>query len=621
MPPKKLDSGGQGQIYEVDKDTVYKVIKFSDHYKEISELAILHSLQHPCMIKMKKYELNRNECKIYMERMYMNMYDFAKKNSFEKRLEVFPNLFWTMVRVARFFQRNGIMNCDIKTENVMISKDGKTIKIIDFGHIISEENYPIIGTRSYQPPELWLDDKYYSTKSMVWSIGITALEFLYRIHPIVDIIYGEDSESESSSDSKSKRDSKRRSKQSSRDDKDSYGSSDNSDYYTDSNESDEYRQRYINLFEILMEEGESLAFRHRLEQPHESIKDKSRVINNILERMLTYDYGKRISLDELYHHRIFNNIRGNIQDEPIVCKSKDQLYCDREYTMLFLNVGRKLYRDEILVQSYTLLSYYLEKIRNRPSRQEFFVISMACMDIMSYTFSMVPSSRDLYRKVILRMKNITEDQIFDKAIEISKQVQFNLFYNGILDVIQQQDHSVFYSLLLELIEHDAECGKKTITIASLLSHYFSSSVLGDEDENEEDEKDNYDQRSPPNRKQQSKEYVDSSFLQSQQNKVVKPESVKPESVKPEAVKPEAVKPEAVKPESVKPEAVKPESVKPVETKPNRKKGKETSKEITENDIDQNFLTNFKEHIRMVHQQEIIKKREEEDQGDILVIEL
>ena len=84
--PKKLDSGGQGQIYEVDKETVYKVIKFSDYYKEISELAILHSLSHPCMIKMKKYELNRNECKIYMERMYMNMYDFAKKNSFEKRL-------------------------------------------------------------------------------------------------------------------------------------------------------------------------------------------------------------------------------------------------------------------------------------------------------------------------------------------------------------------------------------------------------------------------------------------------------------------------------------------------------------------------------------------------------
>jgi hypothetical protein len=34
---------------------------------------------------------------------------------------------------------------------------------------------------------------------MVWSIGITCLEFLYRIHPIVDIIYGEDSESLSGS--------------------------------------------------------------------------------------------------------------------------------------------------------------------------------------------------------------------------------------------------------------------------------------------------------------------------------------------------------------------------------------------------------------------------------------
>jgi serine/threonine protein kinase len=171
---QKLDSGGQGQIYAVNSDTVYKSIKFSDHYKEISELCVLSSLPHPNIVKIKRYELTRNDCKIYMERLHSNIYDYSKKCTFEKRLEMFPQIFWTMVRVARFFQVNGIINCDIKSENVMISKDGKTVKVIDFGHLICDENYPIIGTRSYQPPELWLEDKY-NYKSMVWSIGISAL--------------------------------------------------------------------------------------------------------------------------------------------------------------------------------------------------------------------------------------------------------------------------------------------------------------------------------------------------------------------------------------------------------------------------------------------------------------
>lgn len=577
MPPKKLDSGGQGQIYEVDKDTVYKVIKFSDYYKEISELAILHSLNHPCMIKMKKWELNRNECKIYMERMHMNMYDFAKKNTFEKRLEIFPNLLWSMVRVARFFQRNGIMNCDIKTENVMISKDGRTIKIIDFGHIISDEDYPIIGTRSYQPPELWLDDKYYANKSMVWSIGITALEFLYRIHPIVDIIYGEDSESDYESDSRS------------RPSMSGSGSGSGSGSYTvSSDESDEYRQKYVNLFEILMEEGDSLAFRHRLEQPDASIQDKMRVINTIIERMLTYDSVKRISLDELYHHRIFNNIRGSVQEEPIVTKKYDTLYCDKELTPIFLNVGRKLYREEIMVQSYTLLSLYMEKQKQRPSRREFFITSMACMDIMSYTFSMVPSSRDLFRKVILGMRKVDEHQIFERVIEIAKSVQFNLFYNGILDVITHQDKNVFYSLLLEIIELETENGKKAIHVKHLLDSYFSSNVLNDEDYDDDVKMDAED---PPD-----------VIVQSQPQPPIQKQAFVP-------------KVGQIVPDKVA------ETEAPEKLRGKRGSYKKDDKEITEHDIDQTFLQKFKEHIRSVYHQELLKKREEEERGDVLYIEL
>ena len=537
MPPKKIDSGGQGQIYEVDKDTVYKTISFSEHYKEISELAILHSLPHPCIVRMKKWELNQTGCKVYMERLYSNMYDYAKKVSFEKRLELFPNILWTMVRVARFFQRNGIMNCDIKSENVMLSKDGHTVKVIDFGHIISEEKYPIIGTRSYQPPELWREDTF-SFKSMVWSIGLSSLEFLYRIHPIVDIIYGEDSDSEYSGSF-------------SRSSSGSYASGSDHSFPSDSQEDDMYRQKYTNLFDILMESGESLPFRHRLEPVTESIRDKIRVINSMLERMLTYETDKRISLDELYHHRIFDNIRGPVRDEPILTQAREQLFCDRELTPLFMNVGRKLYREEIMIHSYMLVSLYLDK-KPKPSKADFILISLACLDAMSYVFSMVPSSRDLHRKIILQMRKITEHQLFEKAIEIVKSVQFAIFYHGLTDVIKAQDQEVVYPLLLELIEWEAEQGKKTISTQSLLERYMSSE-----------------------------------FVEEEKQDVSDPPDVHVSEI-------------AVK-----------------EKKPSRQE----VKEITEHDINPHFLQEFKDQIRRVHEEELARKQQEEEYGDVLIIEL
>jgi serine/threonine protein kinase len=591
MPPKKLDSGGQGQIYEVDKDTVYKVIKFSNHYKEISELSILHSLSHPCMIRMKRWELTRNECKIYMERMHSNMYEYAKKTTFEKRLELFPQIFWTMVRVARFFQRNGIMNCDIKSENVMLSKDGHTVKIIDFGHMILDEEYPIIGTRSYQPPELWIDDQY-SNKSMVWSIGMSALEFLYRIHPIVDIIYGDDSESDTRSSSKSNSNSYSNSYSYSNSDSYTSGSSTDSD--------DEYRVKYTNLFELLMEEGDSLPFRHRLDQPPEHLKDKLRVINTMLERMLTYERTKRISLDELYNHRIFDNLRGDIKDEPILTKTHSQLFCDKELTSVFMSLGRKLYREEIMYQAYMLLSTYLEK-RQKPSLYEFMLTSLACLDIMSYTFSMVPSSRDMYRSVILSLRKISEDQIFDRVIEILKAVHFNIFFHGLIDTIKANDKNVLYPLVLELMELQSETGKKQILQEQILDKYLSSELLNGTDDDSSSQQSDHDSESDTSEPDVHNTEPDL-YVPTEQKAAV---NVKRTPTR----KPVETKSDAA-PVSEPPKA---DTAKPKREKKNIV--------IQEYDLDPVFLQTFKEQIRNVHKQELLKKQEEEQRGDLLIIEL
>jgi serine/threonine protein kinase len=362
------------------------------------------------------------------------------------------------------------MNCDIKSENVMISKDGATVKVIDFGHLISEEEYPIVGTRSYQPPELWLEDSY-SYKSMVWSIGITALEFLYRVHPVVDMIYGtEESESDSSSIKKS-------------DSGDTKG--DDAEYSVE----DEFRERYTHLFQILQEEKQkTLPFRHRISSVDKKHRDKLSSINFVLDRMLTYDVKKRISLEELYHCRIFDNIRAGVKEERILTHSRDNLFLNKELTPLFLSLGRKLYRDEVMVQAYTILTMFIEK---KPSivrdRQEFLLTSLACLDIMSYVFSMVPSSRNLHRKIILKMKSITEFQVFDRVIEVLKAVEFKVFQRTPVLHIKQQEQAVLFPLLLELIESEAESGKKKLMIHNLIEKYSSDNYSSDKEDSDSDD--------------------------------------------------------------------------------------------------------------------------------------
>lgn len=488
---QKIDSGGQGQIYAVNSTTIYKSIKFSDHYKEISELCVLKALPHPCIPEVKRWELTRNECKIFMERLYSNIYDYSKKCSFEKRLELFPNIFWSMVRVARYFQLNGIINCDIKSENVMISKDGSTVKVIDFGHLISEEEYPIVGTRSYQPPELWLEDAY-TYKSMVWAIGITALEFLYRVHPVVDMIYGTEEDSPLSHSSSKSSEAKTSVRSSATPD----------DYSVE----DEFRERYTHLFQILQEEGQkSLPFRHRIDGVDKKHKDKLASINHILDRMLTYDQKKRISLDELYHSRIFDNIRGQVKEEKVVTHQRESIFLHKELTPLFLSLGRKLYREEVMTQAYIVLSMYLDKnaavLRDR---QEFTLTSIACLDIMSYVFSMVPSSRDLHRKIILKMKSLTEYQIFDRVVEVLKEIDFKVFLRTPVLHLKQTEHAVLYPLLLELIEADADAGKKKLMIRNLMERYSSEDYSSDKDSSDS-ESDDEEEKKGDDRKEDSED--------------------------------------------------------------------------------------------------------------------
>ncbi|KAK0137785.1 Dual specificity tyrosine-phosphorylation-regulated kinase 4 [Merluccius polli] len=83
-----------------------------------------------------------------------------------------------LLRSLQFLSRTGIIHCDLKPGNILVSKDDpKVIKVADFGASRLEHlnTYPVIQTMPYKSPEVVLHNAY--TKAIdMWSLGCILAE-------------------------------------------------------------------------------------------------------------------------------------------------------------------------------------------------------------------------------------------------------------------------------------------------------------------------------------------------------------------------------------------------------------------------------------------------------------
>lgn len=187
-----LSEGSYGAVYRAwDKETDELVaIKQEFHGFSPStarELAALKSLPRHCSIVAIKDAIVDDSLRVFVVMEYLP-FDLKRfTDSMTEPLvetEVRTMMLQILEGVA-FLHDNGVTHRDLKPSNVLIDREGRRLKICDFGQSRRLEresgaHTPGVVTLWYRAPELLLGAKSYSSAIDMWSVGCIMAELAVK---------------------------------------------------------------------------------------------------------------------------------------------------------------------------------------------------------------------------------------------------------------------------------------------------------------------------------------------------------------------------------------------------------------------------------------------------------
>ncbi|XP_066050136.1 PAS domain-containing serine/threonine-protein kinase isoform X1 [Chamaea fasciata] len=155
------------------------------------EIAILHKLQHPSIIKV--LDVFENECffQLVMEKhgSGLDLFTFIDNQpNLDEPLASY--IFRQLVSAVGYLHCRNILHRDIKDENIVIAEDF-TIKLVDFGSAAYLEPgklfYTFCGTIEYCSPEVLSGKPYHGPELEMWSLGITLYTLVLGENPFCEL--------------------------------------------------------------------------------------------------------------------------------------------------------------------------------------------------------------------------------------------------------------------------------------------------------------------------------------------------------------------------------------------------------------------------------------------------
>ena len=178
----------------LDKD---KIRDESDIERISREIHILKNLRHKNIVQL--YETITSENHIYIIMEYVDGKDLFQYIYSLKRLNEIKAsfLFRQLISTLEYIHKLGIVHRDIKPENILLTKDHKTVKLVDFGLSNSYQHGNLIktacGSPCYAAPEMISGKKYNGLYSDLWACGVVLYCMLCGKLPFddekIDVLY------------------------------------------------------------------------------------------------------------------------------------------------------------------------------------------------------------------------------------------------------------------------------------------------------------------------------------------------------------------------------------------------------------------------------------------------
>ncbi|KAK8970364.1 Cyclin-dependent kinase G-2 [Platanthera guangdongensis] len=192
----KIDEGTYGVVYRArDKVTgeivALKKVKMEKEREgfpltSLREINILLSFHHPSIVDVKEVVVGNSLDSIFMVMEYMEhdlkgLVEIMKQSFSQSEVKC---LMLQLLSGVKYLHDNWVLHRDLKTSNILLNNRGE-LKICDFG-LARQYGSPLkpythlVVTLWYRAPELLLGTKEYSTAIDMWSLGCIMAELLAK---------------------------------------------------------------------------------------------------------------------------------------------------------------------------------------------------------------------------------------------------------------------------------------------------------------------------------------------------------------------------------------------------------------------------------------------------------
>lgn len=184
LEPVLLRSTGLSNLYRICNDGKYYIFKTSksnnEHVRQLlkREYEIGKECSHPNIVSMIAYKedatLGEGILMEYIEGRTLSEF-LNEAPTLSLRCKIFSELLSAII----YIHQKGLVHNDIKPDNILISTNGNSLKLLDFGLSDSDAHYALhtLGCSSkYASPELIKHEERVDVRSDIYSIGCVMKE-------------------------------------------------------------------------------------------------------------------------------------------------------------------------------------------------------------------------------------------------------------------------------------------------------------------------------------------------------------------------------------------------------------------------------------------------------------